>query len=99
MDINKTSITRRLEASLDGLQEEFRALYTAEDLSRAADELRRSAGRSDHSSKLKRLFGMLELCGVSYERSQMASTSTSFPCMYLSTSTGLSVSISTALLR
>ncbi|MBE6019557.1 MAG: hypothetical protein E7230_04380 [Clostridiales bacterium] len=68
MDINKTSITRRLEASLDGLQEEFRALYTAEDLSRAADELRRSAGRSDHSSKLKRLFGMLELCGISYER-------------------------------
>ncbi len=68
MDISRTSITRGLEAVLNGLQDEFRALYTGEDFGRAVTELARSAGRSDHSTKLKKLYGMLDCCGISYEK-------------------------------
>ena len=68
MDISKASITRRLESALGGLEDEFRNLYTKEEFSWAVTELKRSAGKSDHSSKLKKLFGLLDRCGVSYEK-------------------------------
>lgn len=70
MDINKVSITRRLEATLNGLMDEFRAIYDVSDFDRAVAELKRSANRSDHSSKLKRLQKMLDLCGIEYESGQ-----------------------------
>lgn len=68
MDISKASITRRLESALGGLEDEFRNLYTKEEFSWAVTELKRSAGKSDHSSKLKKLFGLLDRCGISYEK-------------------------------
>ena len=68
MDISRTMITRRLEAVLNGLQDEFRSLYTREDFEWAVGELARSEGRSDHSSKKKKLFRMFDCCGISYEK-------------------------------
>lgn len=68
MDISRTMITRRLEAVLNGLQDEFKSLYTREDFEWAVGELVRSEGRSDHSSKKKKLFRMFDCCGISYEK-------------------------------
>lgn len=68
MDISRTSITRGLEAVLNGLQDEFKALYTREDFRWAFDRLAESEGLSGHSSKLQKLYKMLDCCGISYER-------------------------------
>jgi len=70
MDIHNTSITRRLDATLNELQEEFAGIISFEDLDAAVRALRGSAGMSDHPSKLKKLFRMLDAAGIGYEKDQ-----------------------------
>lgn len=67
MNINNTSITRRLDAVINGLEAEFRSIYDVADFERAIVDLKNSAGRSDHPSKLKRLYNMFKECGIEYK--------------------------------
>ncbi len=64
----KGTITRRMDAVLDGLQSEFRTLCTRADLESKLEALIKAGNRSDRASKLRKLFDLLDLCGIPYER-------------------------------
>lgn len=64
----KGTITRRLDSALDGLQSEFRSLYDRADFERKIKALKKAGNKSDRSSKLRKLFDMLDMCGIKYER-------------------------------
>lgn len=66
-NINRT-ITRRMSTVFDGLQSEFRSLYTIEDFENKLSALRSAGMRSDRASKLKKLFDMFDACNIAYER-------------------------------
>ncbi len=67
-DTYKGTITRRMDSVLDGLQTEFRSLYSREDFNRVLDQLDEAKNQSNRPSILKKLFDMLDSCDVSYER-------------------------------
>lgn len=64
----KGTITRRMDSVLNGLQEEFRVLYSIEDFESKLDALKKAGAKSDRSSKLRKLFDMFDICGIEYER-------------------------------
>lgn len=68
MDGVRGTITRRMDSVLNGLQGEFRSLFSIEDFRRKLDALKKAGAKSDRSSKLRKLFEMFELCGIEYER-------------------------------
>lgn len=68
MDAGRRTITRRMDSVLNGLQEEFRSLCTAEDFESKLEALRKAGAKSDRSSKLRKLFDMFDMCGIKYER-------------------------------
>ena len=61
------TITRRLDAVLDGLEEEFCSLYDVSDFEEKLRALRQ-ASKSERPSRLKELFELFAACGISYER-------------------------------
>lgn len=70
MDAAKGTITRKMDSVLNGLQSEFKSLCDVEDFNSKLDALKKAEGKSDRSSKLRKLFDMFDLCGIEYERGQ-----------------------------
>ena len=68
MDAAKGTITRRMDAVLDGLQDEFKALCDRADFESKLTALEKAGAKSDRASKLKSLFAMFDMCGIEYER-------------------------------
>lgn len=64
------TITRRMNAVLDGLQSEFKALCDRTDFESKIEALKKAGNMSDRSSKLKELFKVFDKCGIKYERGQ-----------------------------
>ena len=62
------TITRRLDSALDGLDDEFKALYWKKDFENALLGLKYSYGRSDWSSKVKKICNMFDNCGIECRR-------------------------------
>lgn len=67
MTAAKGTITRRMDAVLGGLEEEFRSLYDVSDFEQKLCALKK-ASKSERPSRMKELFELFEACGVSYER-------------------------------
>ncbi len=68
MKAGKGTITRRTDAVLDGLQDEFASLYDRADFESKIEALKKAGTMSDRSSKLRPLFDMFDQCGIEYER-------------------------------
>lgn len=68
MDLAQRTITRRLDAVLNGLEEEFSSFCTREDVESALAAVKKTRGRSDRPSKLRKLFDLLDKRGIPYER-------------------------------
>jgi len=68
MDKEPSTITKKAEKALSGLQEEFSSFYNMQDFTKALNALKAAGDKSDRSSKLKRLFKMLDSFGIQYER-------------------------------
>ena len=64
----KGTITRRMDSALNGLQSEFKSLYTRKDFEKKIEALYKSGINSDRPSKLRQLFLMFDSCGIKYER-------------------------------
>ncbi len=64
------TITRRMNLAMNGLDQEFQALYTRKDFEEKIRELRAAGKKSSRPSILSGLFRMFDICGVSYERRQ-----------------------------
>ena len=62
------TITRRLDTTLNDLQEDFKGFYYEEDFHAAVDALNAAGFSSDRASKLRDLFRMLDACGITYEK-------------------------------
>ena len=57
-----------MDAILDGLQEDFKALCDRTDFENKLTALKKSGDKSDRPSKLRKLFDLFDLCGIEYER-------------------------------
>lgn len=68
MNIQKGTITRRMENTFDDLEKEFSSFYNIEDFKSRLAVLKRTIGKSDYSSKLRDLFDMFDACGIKYEK-------------------------------
>lgn len=68
MSAVKGTITRRMDAVLDGLQGEFSSLCDRADFESKLEALKKAEARSDRSSKLRKLFELFDMCGIAYER-------------------------------
>lgn len=68
MDEYMGTITRRMDAVLGGLEDEFKSLYSIGDFEAQLKALKKAGTNSDRPSKLSRLFDMFDSCGIAYER-------------------------------
>ena len=55
-----------MNAVLDGLQSEFKALCDRTDFESKIEALKKAGNMSDRSSKLKELFKLFDKCGIKY---------------------------------
>lgn len=72
MDINKTTITTRIDRAFTGLQEEFRGIYDSNDFEVAIEDVIKAKGRTSYSTKLRNLYEMLDACDIQYEKGKDA---------------------------
>lgn len=68
MEDRAGTITRRMSAVFDDLEEQFAGICTPEELERKLAELKAAGKRSSRPSILAELFELLDLCGVRYQR-------------------------------
>ena len=68
MEAIKGTITKRLDDALDGLHNDFKALYTIEDFENKLKALNQAGSQSDRPSKLRKLCDMFDICKIPYER-------------------------------
>lgn len=68
MDEYMGTITRRMDAVLSGLEDEFKSLCSIGDFKAQLEALKKAGTNSDRPSKLSRLFDMFDSCGIAYER-------------------------------
>lgn len=67
-EIKKRTITRRLDAVLDGLDETLEGLYTKSDVDRVINRLISVGSKSNRPSVLRVLFNMFDSLGIEYEK-------------------------------
>ncbi|WP_418774166.1 hypothetical protein [Hominenteromicrobium sp.] len=63
-----STITRRMNTVLDDLQREFKSICTITDVEAKMYSVKAAGSKSDRASKLRKLFDLLDICGISYER-------------------------------
>ena len=63
-----STITRRTDSVLDGLQNEFKTICTIKDVESKMYFVNAAGSKSDRASKLRKLFDLFDACGISYER-------------------------------
>ena len=63
-----STITRRTDSVLDGLQNEFKTICTIKDVESKMYFVNAAGSKSDRASKLRKLFDLFNACGISYER-------------------------------
>ncbi len=68
VDNVKGTITRRMDAVLNELQDEFNSIYCIEDFESKLEALKQAGSKSGRSSRLRSLFDLFDRCGIEYER-------------------------------
>lgn len=63
-----STITRRTDSVLDGLQNEFKTICTIKDVESKMYFVNAAGSKSDRASKLRKLFDLFDACEISYER-------------------------------
>lgn len=63
-----STITRRMDTVLDELQREFKSICTITDIKAKMQSVKIAGSKSDRASKLRKLFDLFDVCGISYER-------------------------------
>lgn len=63
-----STITRRMNTVLDDLQREFKSICTITDVEAKMYSVKAAGSKSDRASKLRKLFDLLDVCGISYEK-------------------------------
>ncbi len=62
------TITRRMEAAFNGLEDEFKSICDIWEFEFRLQQLQNAWDKSDCPSKLKKLYELFDRCGISYER-------------------------------
>ncbi len=67
MDVEKGTITRRMDSVLNDLQDEFRVICDRSDFENRLCALKKAGSKSNRPSGLKKLLDLFDICGIQYE--------------------------------